>query len=278
MTLSYRNTKNAQALAAYWGKPLDRADWWKVEAQTDDAAEILIYDVIGWPFNDAAELVRTLASLKGKAVTARINSPGGDVFDAVAIFNAITAHGNVTTRNESLAGSAASFLFTAGKKRQAYKNSMLMIHEPFVLAAGNQFELREIADVLGQVSENMVDMYADTSNVGKRELRDMMKAETWLNAKDAQEKGFVDTIVDGKAVKAAFDLSMYAHVPDDLAPEGRRAPTERELERALRDAGLSRSDAKALLAGRQQGPVAPEPSEIAALAALLQETTAIIGG
>jgi Arc/MetJ-type ribon-helix-helix transcriptional regulator len=98
----------------------------------------------------------------------------------------------------------------------------------------------------------MVDIYSENSNVGKKDIREMLKAETWLTAKEAKEKGFIDTIIDaGKGAKAQFDLSMYANVPDaiDSTPQGRDLD-EREIERALRDAGASRSFAKAIVAER----------------------------
>lgn len=247
MNLKYRNQRTAEATARYWNKPLDRSDWYKIEALSDDDAEILIYDLIGWPFNDAGEFARSLAGISAKTITVRINSPGGDVFDAISIFNALQSHkAKIITRIESLAASSASFVALAGKEVQAYRNAMMMIHEPWVYSAGNQYDLREIAGILEKISGNMVDIYAANSSVGKRELRDMMKNETWFTAKEAMDKGFIDTIVDGKAVKAAFDLSMFANVPEGIEtqPEGGREMTEREIERVLRDAGCSRSFAK----------------------------------
>lgn len=289
MVLSYRNARNAEATAKYWNKPLDRPDWYKIAAQSEDEAEIMIYDVIGWPFIDAKEFIRSLAEIKAKTITIRINSPGGDVFDTMAIFNALQSHSSkIITRTESLAASAASFLAVAGKERQAYKNAMLMIHEPWVLAVGDQYDLRDIADVLEKISGNMVDVYTDNSDLGKCEIASMMKAETWMTAKEAKEKGFIDTILDGKAAKAQFDLSMFAHVPDGFSAGVRRAPTDRDLERVLRDAGLSRSEAKVLLAGRQQDPDADDlpagrrqdavAEELEEVAALIKKTTVTIGG
>ena len=247
MNLKYRNQRTAEATARYWNKSLDRADWYKIEALSDDEAEILIYDLIGWPFNDAGEFARSLSGISAKTITVRINSPGGDVFDAISIFNALQSHkAKIITRIESLADSSSSFIALGGKEVQAYRNAMMMIHEPWVYSAGNQYDLREIAEILGKISNNMVDIYAANSNVGKRELREMMKNETWFTAKEAMDKGFIDTIVDGKAVKAAFDLSMFANVPEGIEtqPEGGREMTEREIERVLRDAGCSRSFAK----------------------------------
>ena len=274
MKLSYRNQKNAEATARFWGKPLDKPDWYKIEASSDDDAEIMIYDAIGWPWNDAAELIRALADMKQGKITVRINSPGGDVFDAMAIFNALQSHkSKIITRVESLAASAASFIALAGKEKQAYNNAMSMIHNSWVFTAGNQYDLREVADILDKIDGNMVDIYSKNSNVGKREITQMMKDETWMTAKEMKEKGFIDTIIDGKAAKAAFDLSMFAHVPEDFRADDHHEPTEREIEKALRDVGLSKSKAKALLAGRSQDT----DGEAKAIAAC-RKTLSIIGG
>jgi len=271
MKLVYRNQKNAEATARFWGKPLDKPDWYRIEAISDDEAEIILYDVIGWPFNDAAELVRTLAEMKQGRITVRINSPGGDVFDAMAIFNALQSHkSKIITRIESLAASSASFIALAGKEVQAYQNAMIMIHEPWVYVGGNQYDMRDVADILEKISGNMVDIYAANTSVGKREIRDMMKAETWLTAKEAKEKGFVDTIIDAKAAKAAFDLSMFVHVPEGF--QASHEPTEREKEKALRDVGLSLKEAQAFLAGRREGKGAE------AVASELKKIIGIIGG
>jgi ATP-dependent Clp protease, protease subunit len=253
MKLAYRNQKNAEATANFWGKSMDKPDWYRIEAQTDDDMEIILYDVIGWPYNDAFDLVRSLSDYKGEKITVRVNSPGGDVFDGLAIFNALREHpAKVTTRIEGLAASMASAIALAGDEVQAHKNSMYMIHDPWVLAIGNQYDLRETADILQKIGGNLLDIYYDKSTIGKRELKAMMKEETWFTAGEAKERKLIDTVLDVGAAKAKFDLSMFAAVPDELEYEERGA-TERERERALRDVGLSLKEAKAFLAGRREG-------------------------
>ncbi|MEN6507398.1 MAG: ATP-dependent Clp protease proteolytic subunit, partial [Smithella sp.] len=168
MQLNYRNERNARFIAAAYGKPLDKPDWYKIESVSDDEADILLYDYIGWPFNPANDFVRALASLKQSKIIIRINSQGGDVFDANAIHNAIKAHpSKPITRVESLSASASSYISIAGSKREAYKNTMFMIHEPMTGIYGNQYDMADGRDVLGQISDIMVDMYADNTNVGK---------------------------------------------------------------------------------------------------------------
>lgn len=252
MKLSYRNQRNAEIISRFWNKPLDKPEWFEVKSQTDDEAEILIYDVIGWPFVMAEDFVTKLVDLGTKNLTVRINSPGGDVFDAWAIFNAMKSYkGKITTRIESLAASAASFIALAGKEVQAYKNAMMMIHDPWVFAWGNQYELRDSADLLEKISWNMIDAYTDNSNIGKRTIKEMMKDETWFTAKEMKENGLIDTIIESDGAKARFDLSIYSKVPDGLEnqKEGREL-SEREIEHALRDAGASRNFAKAIASRR----------------------------
>ncbi len=256
MNLSYRNHKNALAIAQFWGKPIERPDWYKINALSEDDAEVMIYDVIGWPYNDASELVKTLNGIKAKTITVRINSPGGDVFDGTAIFNALKNHSSkVITRVEGLAASMGSVIAMAGKEVQAYKNSMLMIHNAWVLAAGNASDLRDIADILEKIDGNIVDIYNAQASCGKKKIRDMMNATTWMTADESKELGFIDTVLEaGKAsAKARFDLSMFNNVPEGLI-SGREGGelTEREIERALRDAGGSRSFAKGIIAKLKQ--------------------------
>ena len=256
MKLAYRSEKNADAAARYWGKSLEKPDWYRIEAKDDESAEIIIYDVIGWPYNDAFDMVRSLGEITAKNITVRINSPGGDVFDGMAIFNALREHpAHVTTKIEGLAASMASVVAIAGDEVQAHKNTMYMIHDPWVLAAGNQYDLREIADLLQKIGGNMLDIYYDKSNIGKRDLKSMMKEETWFTAAEAKGRGLIDTILDTGAAKAKFDLSIFANVPDDLEAGDREGVTlsKQEIERALRDAGASRSFAKSIPARRSTG-------------------------
>jgi ATP-dependent Clp endopeptidase proteolytic subunit ClpP len=282
MKLAYRSEKNAEAVARFWGKSLEKPDWYRIEAKdNDDNAEIIIYDVIGWPYNDAFDLVRALGNIKAKNITVRINSPGGDVFDGVAIFNALKDHdARVTTKIEGLAASMASVVALAGDEVQAHKNTMYMIHDPWVLAAGNQYDLREIADILQKIGGNMLDIYYDKSNIGKRELKAMMKEETWFTAQEAKDRGLIDTVVDAGAAKAKFDLSIFANVPDELEDSDREGATlsKQEIERALRDAGASRSFAKSIAARRSNGDSQRDVGSVKADIGKILKLQQIIGG
>lgn len=254
MRLPYRTAKNAAAVSKIWGKSLSQPEWWRVEASTDSAEEILVYDYIGWPFNDPYDLTMHLNKMGGKDVTLRINSPGGDVFDGTAIYNAIREHkGKKITVVEGLAASMASVIAMAGDEVHSRKNAMLMMHEPWTVMAGDQHELREVADLLQKISGNILDVYADKVGGKKRDIKQKMKDETWFTAKEATEYGLVDTVLDSGAAKAAFDLSVFANTPDEfLSGKEGRDLSEREAERALRDAGASRAFAKSFVARKKE--------------------------
>jgi len=262
MRYAYRTQANAQAIAAIYNKPLDKPEWFKViSASEDTTAEILLFDYIGWPYNDPRDLIHALADMGD--VTVRINSPGGDVFDGAAIYNAFTSHkGIVTTRIEGLAASMASVIAMAGKKVQAYSNTMFMIHNSLTVAIGNQYELRDIADLLENVdNEIIIDAYQKKTKKSKKELGAMMKDAPYMTAKIAKDHGFIDMIVDGKSVKANLDLPIFADVKEWFGLESNSEPTIRDLEKALRDAGLSRNSAKAVLARGLKAEAEDDPTD-----------------
>ena len=111
--LNYRTKANAEAVAKYWGKSLREKKWYSMS--DGDNAEIMIYDVIGWPFVDAETFVNDLNNIKADHITVRINTPGGDVFDGTAIYNALINHdAHITTRVEGIAASMGSIIALAG--------------------------------------------------------------------------------------------------------------------------------------------------------------------
>lgn len=221
-----------------------------VRNDASNSAEILIYDEIGYWGIQAADFIRQLAELTASTIDVRINSPGGSVFDGIAIFNAIRQHkAHIVTHVDALAASIASVIALAGDEVKIAKNAYLMIHEPWTLTAGNSTQLRKDADTLDKFGDTILATYVTKSGADPKEVRQLMQDESWLNADEALELGFVDEVVDTSEVKASFDLSVFNHVPAALAGSAKQPePTVRDIERALRDAGLSRSAARAAAA------------------------------
>lgn len=241
--MKYRNHKTAEAVARVWGKPLDRKEWYNIEGDGDEM-EIFLYDVIGWPWADVEPLIREIRASKVSHIKTRINSPGGDVMDGFALFNTLRDHpAEVETRVEGMAASIASVIALAGDTVAAHQNAMLMIHEPWTIAIGDQHTMRDAAELLGKLSGNILNIYYQKTGADKKKLRQEMEDETWFTAAEAKSRKLIDSIIEEEAAQAAFDLSLFDNPPEGFEPEGREL-NARDLERALRDAGFSRSVAK----------------------------------
>jgi len=223
-------------------------------------AEVFLYDVIGIWGIEAETFAREIAALNVELLRVRINSPGGDVFDGVAIHNAIARH---PARTESwidgLAASAASYIALAADEVIMVENALLMIHDPWSIAIGSASVMRKEADILDTVAEVILGIYAKQTGLSREALLGLMADETWFNAEKALEEGFVDRIAEAKEVAAPeeettaaqFTLNMFKNTPDRYRHPVRdaRGPGPQGVEAALRDAGYSRRDAKAIVAG-----------------------------
>lgn len=200
-----------------------KKSWYQIKAQSDESAEVLIYDEIGFWGVTAAEFVRDLEALGDvDRITVRINSPGGDVFDGITIYNALRRHAaDIEVRIDGLAASAASFIAMAGDPVIMPENAMLMIHEPFGIALGGAGDMRAMAEALDRIGTSIVSMYAAKAALDRAEIAQMMADETWISAAEAVEAGFADEMVETVEISAAFDLSAYRNVPQDW--RGKRA-------------------------------------------------------
>jgi ATP-dependent protease ClpP protease subunit len=203
-----------------------RNSWYKI-SNTAAGAEVLLYDEIGWFGVTANDFARELQALDTDAITLRINSPGGDVFDGLAIYNALRNHpATVTTRIDGLAASAASFIAMAGDKIVAEKASQIMIHDAMGAAIGlDAAEMRDMADLLDKTSGTIAGIYGDRAGTPAADWRTAMQTETWYTADEALAAGLVDEVADGAKPTAAatdtWDLSIFNHQSRADAP----APT-----------------------------------------------------
>lgn len=232
---------------------------WELRAAADGEAELLVYDQIAWYGVDPAALVRDLSKMKASTINVRLNSPGGDVFGGVAIYNALARHpARVVVHVDALAASIASIIAMAGEEVVMHAGSFMMIHDPHVLGMGNAEEFRTLATWLDTISASMAEIYASRTGLTLDEIRALMRDETWMNGADAVDRGFADAVGEQIAAEARFDLTVFAKVPGELVgsrPElQEKGFTARTAERALRDAGASREQAKAIIANGFKAP------------------------
>lgn len=170
----------------------------KVRAQSEKVAEILIYDVIGADFfgeGVTAKKVKAALEALGDVsdINVRINSPGGNVWDGIAIFNLLKEHkAQVHVHVDGLAASAASLIAMAGDLISMGDGSMMMIHNPWTFAYGDAKAMRKTGDILDKITQQFVGIYATRSGAKAKEVGEFMDAETWFSADDAIKHGFAD--------------------------------------------------------------------------------------
>lgn len=200
--------------------------WYRVQAKKGSVAEVFIYDQIGRNFFGegvaAEDFIKELKALDlktGDTLNVRINSPGGSVFEGIAIHNYLrTLKAKVVVTVDGVAASIASAIAMAGDSIEMPQNAMMMIHNPMMLSIGNAETMRKAAQDLDQIRDAMAASYLRRIKAGREELYAMLDAETWLTANEAVAKGFADTVIDPVRAAAQFDLSKYGYkVPAALA-------------------------------------------------------------
>lgn len=179
-------------------------DWYRV-VNSGDRAEIMIYGPIGAGWFDAdavaaGDFVRDLREVKASTIGVHINSPGGLVFDGIAIHAALKNHpATVEVTVDGIAASAASFVAMAGDSIAVEKPAKLMIHDAGGLVLGNAADMREMADLLDELSDTIAGIYADRAGGTVNGWRDAMRAETWYSAAQAVEVGLADRVANDSA-------------------------------------------------------------------------------
>jgi len=182
-------------------------------------AEVLIYEPIDSLFGISAKRFRDELKAAGEVSTihVRINSPGGSVFECYAIYNTLRAHqARVIVHVDGAALSAASVVAMAGDEIEMAGNAWLMIHNPISLAIDDADGLHKTADLVQQLTDQLVAIYAQRTRLPADEIALMMDDETWLNAKQAVQLGFADRVTDELAIAASFDTSRFRNTPRAL--------------------------------------------------------------
>lgn len=199
-----------------------KARRFEVKAAKDaDTAEVFLYDAIvsdeidaEW-FGGIAPLpfIKALREIKASTIHLRINSPGGSVFAARAIEQALRDHpAKVIAHIDGLAASAATFVAMAADEIVIGKGSLFMIHKAWTVAFGNADDLLTEAGLLEKIDGTLAQTYADRTGKSTEQIAEWMAAETWFTGEEAVEHGFADRLADADA-KADWNLSAYAKAP-----------------------------------------------------------------
>lgn len=193
----------------------------------DGVALIRLYDPIdSWGGDWGVSAKEFAAVLDGldpsiNEIRLHINSPGGEVFEAFAVLNMLREHrAKVTTVVDGLAASAASFIAAGGDELVVGQNSEMMIHDAWGLGIGNAADMRELADRLDHLSNNVASIYSAKAGGGVDTWRSAMLAETWYSAEEAVTAGLADRIGGGSSdqAKDRFDLSAFTYAGRASAP------------------------------------------------------------
>jgi ATP-dependent Clp endopeptidase proteolytic subunit ClpP len=178
----------------------------------DGTVEILVYDEIGYWGITAKDFKTALDAINASTINVRINSPGGDVFDGLAIYNSLKAHpATINTFVDGWAASAASFIMLAGDTVSMAENSMAMIHKAWGVGIGNADDMLALNGVLNKIDGQIASMYAAKTGKDPADCLAAMAAETWFTADEAREFGLIDSVVgddDGKDQETADEEAI----------------------------------------------------------------------
>ncbi|WP_182422017.1 head maturation protease, ClpP-related [Aureimonas sp. ME7] len=201
---------------------------------------ITMFDVIGEDFWSgggvtAKRVTAALRAIGDRPVEVHINSPGGDMFEGIAIYNVLREHSQpVTVKVMGMAASAASVIAMAGDTIEIGAASFLMIHNCWVVAIGNRHDMAETAEWLEPFDRAMVDLYAARTKRDAKEVARWMDAETFMSGSQAIERGFADALLPADAMKTDEEAQASDRKVNDL----------RAMELQLVSAGLPRTQAR----------------------------------
>jgi ATP-dependent protease ClpP protease subunit len=247
----------------------DVLDRWKAgirSAGSDDANTIQMFDIIGYDFwtgggITADSVSQALKAAGGEPVTVQINSPGGDMFEGIAIYEALRQYqGKISVQVMGLAASAASVIAMAGDNIQIGQAAFLMIHNCWVVAMGNQNDFRDLADYLAPFDAALCGVYAARSGQSTSDVAGWMNDERFINSADAVKLGFANSVMtrsvdeDKAATEAARALNSVRKVESLLTKKG--GMTRASARALINDLKGIKQDADALLDGRKPGAAA----------------------
>ena len=191
-------------------------NWYSINNKAAKAADIYIFDEIGNYGVTAKQFISDIKNLKGKPINLRINSLGGDVFDGMAMYNVIKRReAKTTVFIEGIAASIATIIALGADKIVMAENSLFMIHNAWGGTMGDAKDMRKTAETLEKISAELTDIYSKKTGLSNKVIKGMMDEETWLNAEEAYDLGFVDVISDSIKVAAKYDVSKFKNITQE---------------------------------------------------------------
>lgn len=239
-----------------------------IKAAADDDSTISVLDAIGedW-YGEGVTAKRISAALRriGEGdVVVNINSPGGDFFEGLAIYSLLREHkGKVTVNVLGIAASAASIIAMAGDEVRIARAAFFMIHNTWVMAAGDRHAFREVADWLAPFDEAAVGVYAARTGLEADEIAKMCDRESWIGGAAAVEQGFADELLESDAVEAQ---------PSNAAPT--QVAAQKKLDIALASGQrMSKNERRKMFAALKGGMSGAAPTGMSGAA--VKETMAL---
>lgn len=212
--------------------------------ETINATEITIYGVIGSSWWEdavsAADIDAALQSITGDIVV-NLNSPGGDAFDGIAIYNRLKKHdGHITVNVDGWACSAASVLACAADVLNMGTGAMFMIHEASTIVWGSKRDMRKQADILENLEDGIIDIYMTKVNVSREEIRTMVDEETWFSAQKAVEIGFADATKSTTEDEITQLRNQLKAAQDALIQANKEEPKKEPQQPPVKQTGLQK--------------------------------------
>jgi ATP-dependent protease ClpP protease subunit len=205
------------------------AAWYQFRNLASEEPELFLYDEIGGWGTLAEDFIAELKAITAPKLRVRVSSPGGSVFEGVALANALRSHpADVTIQVDGIAASIASVIAMAGDRVVMQPQAMLMVHDASGLCMGNAQDMADMAALLDKISGNIADAYSEKAGGTRDEWRQVMKAETWYTAEEAVEAGLADELLAARKQQPEPDEAEPAMRQFDLTAYGYHGPVKAE--------------------------------------------------
>jgi ATP-dependent protease ClpP protease subunit len=251
--------------------------WYQFRNVAADEAELFLYDEIGGWGTLAEDFIADLKAITSPKLRVRVSSPGGSVFEGIALANALRAHpADVTVQVDGIAASIASVIAMAGDRVIVQPQAMIMVHDASGVCLGNAQDMIDMASLLDKISGNIADAYAEKAGGTRDDWRTRMRAESWFTAEEAVEAGLADEVLPSRKQPSEpdeaepemrrFDLAAYGYTgprqpeapkPTAPVPAGSEATLTEDVRSLIGEEVAAQLAAAVAPAGEDTTPVEP---------------------